>query len=285
MCSLVIASACAREAAPKQSAITDDFGDTLVIGASPKRIVTLIPTTTEILYAIGAGPRVVGRTMYDVSPKEVLAVQDVGNGMRPNVEAILSTHPDLVVLYASTENRDAAHRLRASGVATAAYRTDHISDMARVTRVFGRLIGDTAAAERTVDSALATVDRVRKQTATLPHPKVFWPLWESPLLSVGGGSFLDELLVIAGAQNIFSELPQPSPQVTFEELLHRDPDLILTGEVTRARLLLDPRWRTLRAVQADRILVVDSTIMKGPSARIGASAVLLARLLHPGVKF
>ncbi|MEO5816064.1 MAG: helical backbone metal receptor [Gemmatimonadaceae bacterium] len=278
-------SACTRDAAPARTALTDDFGDTLVVGAAPRRIVSLNPTTTELLFAIGAGPRVTGRTSYDIYPKEVLAVPDLGQGLRPNVEAVLSTRPDLVLLYASADNRDAARRLRRGGVATAAYKIDRIADMMRVTRILGRLTGDSAAADRTVDSVRVTLDRVRTRAANLPHPTVFWPLWEAPLLSVGAGSFLDELLGIAGAKNIFGDLPQPSPTVAFEELLKRDPDLILASAKSRDRMLVDPRWKTLRAVREGRVVVFDSAIVTGPSTRVGASAVSLARLLHPGVAF
>jgi ABC-type Fe3+-hydroxamate transport system substrate-binding protein len=281
----ILASGCAREAAPVRTALTDDFGDTIAVGTAPKRIVSLNPTTTELLFAIGAGPRVTGRTSYDIYPKEVLAVPDLGPGLRPNVEAVLNTHPDLVLLYASADNRDAARRLRSSGVATAAYKIDRIADMMRVTRALGRITGDSATAERTVDSVQATLDRVRAQTASLPHPTVFWPLWEAPLLSVGAGSFLHELLEIAGAKNIFADMPQPSPTVTFEELLRRDPDVILTSAKSRERILNDQKWKTLRAVREGRVVVFDSAIATGPSNRVGASAVSLAKLLHPDVKF
>lgn len=286
LASLTVAlSGCARDAAPTHDAITDDFGDSLVVGAAPNRIVSLNPTTTELLFAIGAGPRVVGRTSYDIYPAEVLAVPDIGPGLRPNVEAVLATHPDLVLLYASADNRDAARRLRASGVSTAAYKIDRIADMARVTLLLGRLTGDTTSARRTVDSVYATLDRVRRETSTLPHPTVFWPLWETPLLSVGGGSFLNELIDIAGGRNVFAELPQPSPAVTFEELLRRDPDVILSGPKARLRLIADARWKTLRAVRENHVLVIDTTMINGPSARVGTSAVSLARLLHAGAKF
>jgi len=286
LASLTVAlSGCARDAAPTHDAITDDFGDSLVVGAAPNRIVSLNPTTTELLFAIGAGPRVVGRTSYDIYPAEVLAVPDIGPGLRPNVEAVLATHPDLVLLYASADNRNAARRLRASGVSTAAYKIDRIADMARVTLLLGRLTGDTTSARRTVDSVHATLDRVRRETSTLPHPTVFWPLWETPLLSVGGGSFLNELIDIAGGRNVFAELPQPSPAVTFEELLRRDPDVILSGPKARLRLIADARWKTLRAVRENHVLVIDTTMINGPSARVGTSAVSLARLLHAGAKF
>ena len=278
-------SACSREATPARAAFTDDFGDTLVVGVVPRRIVSLNPTTTELLYAIGAGPRVVGRTSYDVFPADVRQVRDLGQGLRPNVEAVLAVHPDLVLLYASADNRDAARRLRASGVSTAAYKIDRIADMARVTLVLGRLTGDTASARRTVDTVQATLARVRRATSSLPHPAVFWPLWETPLLTVGGGSFLNELIEIAGGRNVFAELPQPSPAVTFEELLRRDPDLILGGPKTRVRLMQDPRWQTLRALRENHVMVIDTTIITGPSARVGTSAVALAALLHAGATF
>jgi iron complex transport system substrate-binding protein len=282
---LTVAAACDRGAPAAASAVVDDFGDTVRTVSAPRRIVSLNPTTTELLFAIGAGPRVVGRTTYDIFPAEVRAVPDLGPGLRPNVEAVLAAHPDLVLLYASADNREAARRLRASGVATAAYRIDRIADMVRVTRILGRLVGDTSAARRTVDSVSATLDRVRRATAALPRPTVFWPVWESPLFSVGGGSFLNELLEIAGGRNIFGALPQPSPAVAFEEVLRRDPDVIIASAASNQRFAATDRFQTLRAIREHHVVIVDSTIATGPSARVGASAVLLARVLHPGMTF
>jgi iron complex transport system substrate-binding protein len=278
-------AACSREKAASSSALVDDFGDTLHLGARPNRIVSLNPTTTEILFAVGAGSRVVGRTSYDIFPAEVKQVADLGAGLRPNVEGVLATHPDLVILYASEGNRDAARQLRSSGVATASFRIDRIRDFTRVTMILGRLLGDSIAASRTVDSVSATLARVRSAAASLPHPKVFWPFWESPIMSVGGGSFVNELIETAGGTNVFGDLPQPSPTVSFEELLRRNPDVIVTGEKTRAKLLADARWRTLRAVRDTHFVIIDTTIVNGPGPRVGANALELARLLHPGTRF
>ena len=129
------------------------------------RIVSLLPSTTEILFAIGAGNRLVGRTTYDLWPAAARAVPDLGPGLRPNVEAVLAVHPDLVILYASDDNRDAARRLRAAGVPTAAFRVDRIAEFERVTRALGTLTGDSSAARATVDSVRATIARVRAATA------------------------------------------------------------------------------------------------------------------------
>jgi ABC-type Fe3+-hydroxamate transport system substrate-binding protein len=282
---LSLLTGCRRDAPIAHSAETetDDFGDTIAVGHPPQRIVSLNPTTTELLYAIGAGKRLVGRTSYDQIPAEVRSVPDLGPGLRPNVEAVLAAHPDLVILYASNDNRDAARRLRAAGVRTASYKVDRIRDFARVTMVLGRLTGDTTAARITVDTVGATLARTLVATAPLPHPTVFWILWESPVLAVGGGSFLNEMLKVAGARNVYDSLPEPSPTVSFEDLLQRDPDIVFAKGVTRARMIADPRWRTLRAVREGKVLVFDTTIVNGPSARVGSSAVSLARLLHPDV--
>jgi len=199
------------------------------------------------------------------------------------VESVIAARPDLVILYASDDNRDAARRLRASGIRVVAYRVDRIADFARVTHALGELTGETTPARVTVDTVQATLARVRAATATLPHQKAFWILWENPLLAVGGGSFLNELLTAAGAHNVYESLPGPSPAVSFEDLVRRDPDVVLASPQSRQRILADPRWQALRAVRERRVLVFDTTIVNGPSARVGASAVSLARLLHPGV--
>ena len=279
---------CAREeprpTSRMASRTTDDFGDTLTLRSAPQRIVSLNPPTTEILFAIGAGSRLVGRTTYDHWPPEAVALPDLGPGLRPNVESVLAAKPDLVVLYGSDDNRDAARRLRAAGVATASYKVDRIADFERVTLALGVLTGDSLAARATVDSVRATVARVRSATGSLRRPSVFWPLYDQPLLATGGGSFLNELIDVAGGRNVYAFLPEPSPRITVEDLLGRDPEVVLLSPDARERYLADPRWRALRAVREGRIISVDTMLVFRPGPRLGEAARSLAVLLHPGVR-
>ncbi len=275
-------AACASDDARPTARAADDFGDTLVLRTSPRRIVSLNPPTTEVLFAIGAGRRLVGRTTYDRWPEAAVALPDLGGGLRPTVEAVLAARPDLVVLYASDDNRDAARRLRAAGVGTAAFRVDRIADFRLVTLALGALTGDSVAARVLVDSVGATIARVRAATASLPRPTVFWPLYDQPLLATGGGSFLDELIDVAGGRNIYGFMPEPSPRITMEDLLQRDPDVVLLSPESRARYLADPRWRALRAVREGRVIAVDTTLVLRPGPRLGEAARSLALLLHPG---
>jgi ABC-type Fe3+-hydroxamate transport system substrate-binding protein len=266
------------------SELRDDYGHVVRLGTPAKRIVSLNPATTEILFALGAGPRVVGRTQYDLWPDSAKLVPSVGAGMRPNLEAVLARRPDLVVMYASGSDRASADRLTAAGVTTVAFRMDRIADFGRVTMALGRLLGDTIRARRVVDSVTTTLDRVRQATNGLPRPTVFLHVWEKPLMTIGGGSFLSELVTIAGGRNIYDSLPAPSPVVTLEDVLRRNPQIVLVGPIEQKQLLASDRWQTLPAVRAGRVLAYDTNLVARPSVKLGQAAVSLARLLHPDVR-
>jgi ABC-type Fe3+-hydroxamate transport system substrate-binding protein len=281
---LAAASCKPAERAPAAAGETprDDFDGDIRLGGHPQRIVSLNPTTTEILFAIGAGPRVVGRSQYDNFPVEARTVKSVGDAIRPNVEAILAAKPDLVLLYASDDNRGAYDRLRQAGIATVAMKIDSIQEFTRDTRLIGRITGDSAAAAQTVDSVEATIARVRAATASLPKPTVFIHTWERPIIAIGGGSFMSELVEIAGARNIYSDMPQPSVTVTLEDVVKRNPELILASPITAPQMRASASWRTVPAVRAGHILAYDTTLVGRPSVLLGAAAVSLANLIHPG---
>jgi iron complex transport system substrate-binding protein len=262
----------------------DDFGDSVVVDASrrPSRIVSLNPTTTEILFAIGAGNRVVGRSTYDVFPGQAKSVADVGLPLRPNVEAVLAVHPDLVILYASADNRPATQRFQQAGVRTLALKIDSIAQFERDTRLLGRLTGDSALAYTLVDSVAATLDRVQVATKNLPRPTVFIPTWDRPLIAIGGGSFLSQLLDIAGARNIYEDIAAPSAVVTIEDVAKRNPDYVMTSPAAAPTIGTDPKWRALSAVRLKHVLVYDTLLVGRPSVTLGAAARSIADLLHPG---
>ena len=263
----------------------DDFGAGIDEGTTtaPARIASLNPATTELLFALGAGPRLVARTTWDVWPAAARAVADVGPGLRPNVEAVLARHPDLVVLYASAENRVAATQLRAAGIKVIALRTDRLADFVRTTRELGRAVGESASAAIVLDTMQRTLARVRAATVHLDHPTVFWHVWDSPIYTIGAGSFLDELLTIAGGTNVYADRAEPSPQVSLEDIVRRDPRAILAGASGKKSLSESPLWQGVRAVREGRVFVVDTNLVGRPSVRAGEAAASIARLLHPGI--
>jgi ABC-type Fe3+-hydroxamate transport system substrate-binding protein len=195
---------------------------------------------------------------------------------------VLGTHPDLVILYASQDNRPAVARLRAAGVNTLALKNDHISDFRRTTELLGWILRDSARAKSVADSVFRTLDRVRAATADLPKPTVFWHIWDAPLITIGAGSFMNELVDIAGARNVYADIASPSKAISLEVVARRDPEFILAGPIGEQRINSDRRWQIVRAARANKVLVVDTGLVARPSVRLGEAAVSLANLLHPG---
>ena len=271
-----------RESRVGSVAVRDDFGDSVHIGQPPSRIVSLNPATTEILFTLGAGSRLIGRTKYDLWPDSAKLIPALGDGLRPNVEAVLGTHPDLVILYASLDNRPAAARFRAAGVNTLSLKIDHISDFRRTVQLLGAILNDSLRARSVVDSVYRTLERVRSATAGLPRPGVFWHIWDAPLITVGSGSFMNELVDMAGARNVYADINGPSSEISLEDVARRDPDFILAGPIGKGQIDADSRWRIVRAARDNKILVVDTLLVARPSVRLGEAAVSLANLLHPG---
>ncbi len=264
---------------PGDTAFLDDFADTVRPSAPATRIVSLSPVTTEVLFALGAGARLVGRTHWDLYPPAAREVPDLGNGMQPNVEAIFGARPDLVVLYASASNRGAATALRRAGIATIAIRNDHVADFQRTVRWLARAVGDTTAAQAVIDSVERSLAAVRALQRLARRPTVFWHIWDSPVYTIGSGSFLDELVEAAGASNVFHDLAAPSPSVTMEEIVRRNPDYVIAGPVGASVIRSNPRWRAVPAVRAGRILVVDTALVGRPGIRMGEAARHLHRLV------
>lgn len=261
---------------------TDDFGTPLPTDASfARRIVSLNPTATEVLFAIGANARLVGRSVWDEFPPEAVTIPDVGNGIRPNIEAVLQQRPSLVILYATAENRAAAEAFARAGVRTMALRVDRIEQFMTLTMRLGVAVGEVSRARDMVDSVQRTLDRVRAVTRTAKRRSVVWPLWQQPVLAVGGGSYLDELIDIAGGRNVFHDLPVPSPPVSIEEIARRDPDMIVASRKTASELDAKRQWQAVRAVRDHRWVTHDPALTGRPSVVLGSAAVSLARLLHP----
>ena len=277
---LLTAIACRKESAPSKPE-ADDFGDPIIVKSRPTRVVSLNPATTDLIFALGAGSRLVGRTHWDVYPPEAVKVPDLGSGIRPNVEAVLGARPDLVILYASKDNKAAASALRTAGVNTLSLKIDHIQDFYRAAKTIGRLLGDSARGAIISDSVEKTLRRVRSETSSLPRPTVFWHIWDAPLITIGKGSYMNELVEIAGGTNVYGDVAETSPTVSIEDVIKRNPRYIITGPEGEKKIIADPRLTELPAVREGRILVVDTAIVGRPSVRLGEAAVQLAKLFHP----
>lgn len=244
----------------------DDAGDTVRLEAPATRIVSLIPATTELLFALGLGDRVVGRTTWCDYPPEASRVPSLGDGLQPNLEAILAARPDLVVLYNSTQNIVAAGRLRAQHVPTVLVSTDRLDDVPRLARLLAGLAGRVGAGDslaRRFVSDLAAASRPRSAQPA----GVLILAWDQPPIVIGAGSFLSELVVRAGARNVFDDLAAASAPVSLEAIVARDPDLILVVGDSLPAFSRRAEWRSVRAVREGRFVHVPAALFSRPGPR------------------
>ena len=267
--------------------LEDDLGRTVRLDGPARRIVSLVPAATEILFALGAGERVVGRTRYGTHPPEAAEVPSVGPGMRPSLEMVTSREPDAVVLYAGAGNRTTVDRLESLGVATLALRHDGFADLYRNLRRLGRVTGREEAARELEADIRCRLEAVASATRGAPRRRVYYEVWSDPPITVGSGSYLDSLLSVAGARNVFRELEAPSPQVGLESVVARDPDLVLvprrSGEEAPTPPSRRPGWDALEAVREGRVREVDGDLVHRLGPRVGEAAAVLARAIHPGL--
>jgi iron complex transport system substrate-binding protein len=267
MTAVIVAGAC-RPASQRENRISvvDDAGDTVRLAAPARRVASLIPASTELLFAIGAGFSVIGRTSYCDFPPAAQSVPDLGDGIKPSLEAIIAQQPDLVVLYNSGQNAAVAERLRELGVAAVRINTDRLSDVGRVARLLGALTGRERSADSLTvafDTALAIATRGRVGD----RPSVLLLVWEQPPMTIGRGSFLSELVERAGGENLFADVSASSGVVSIEAVAARNPDLILTTADGPSAFADRPEWRVVPAVRARRFLRVSGSEFDRPSPR------------------
>jgi iron complex transport system substrate-binding protein len=246
--------------------LVDDAGDTLALAAPARRVVSLIPAATELLFAIGAGSSVVGRTQYCDYPPAAQAVPNLGDGIKPSLEAVLAQRPDLVVLYNSGQNAAVAGRLGELGIPHARINTDALSDVPRVSRMLGLLTGH----RRGADSVSAVFDTALAHATAKPgspRPKVLLLVWEQPPMTIGRGSFLSELIERAGGENVFADVSTSSGVVSIEAVAARNPDMIFTTTDGPASFASRPEWQVVSAVRRRRFLRVSGSEFNRPSPR------------------
>jgi len=283
---LALTAACSSRPSSGRLSITDDWGRTVALASPAQRIVSLSPSSTEILFAIGAGPRLVGRTAYCDWPPASRAVPSVGNGIEPSVEAVAARRPDLVVLYASAANRAAAGGLAALGIPVAVLKLDLGADVVRAARRLAALTGEEPAADSLVAAFDSSLGAVHARAAALPGraPLLYVDVWASPPMTVGRGSYLSQLLEAAGAANAFGDLGASAATVSLEAVAARDPDAVLVIAADTLQppdLAARPGWSAVRAVREGRVLVVDASLYGRPGPRMPLAAEDLARRIAP----
>lgn len=250
-------------------AIQDDAGREVVLEDDPLRIISLVPSVTGIIQALGEADRLVGRTDFDLHPS-LTHLPSVGGGLHPSLERLVALAPDLVIRFEGESDRSTPDALDAAGVPHIAVRPDSIGDIRRLIVTVARITATPEEGEALLALLNRDLDRVRRLVEGEPRVRVAFVLGGDPPWVAGRGTFLHELLDVAGGENVFGDTGPLYAPVSVEEVIRRAPSLLLAPE--GARIPQGMAHLPLRRVPTD---------VQIPGHLVGTSAVELARVIHP----
>lgn len=239
--------------------------------APPPRIVSLSPHITELLFAAGAGGRIVGVDDLSDYPPAAAAIAHVGEVSALDIEALLKLKPTLVILWDSGTPERRKAELERLNLRLYATEQRHLDDIGSSLIEFGRLAGTLPVAEAAARQYRDDLQRLRLQYAARPKLSVFYQVWDRPLYTLSGKQVLSEMLTLCGGENLFADLSALAPAVDREAVLERNPDVIIIGAsgADGARQVRDwDRFPALNAVQAHRVYTVDPSLTSRMSPRI-----------------
>lgn len=284
--------ACGERGAPSEAASSSGAAGSAATKAAtaavrPVRVISIAPSTTEALFAIGAGGEVVGVSRYCDFPPEVAALPKVGGFVDPSLEAILALSPSLIVGSRSPTNRGLVETLESRNIAVYFPLNESFDEIRQMLRGLGQRTGHVEGAEGVVRSIDADLSRVAEATRRLPRPRVLLVFDHKPLAVAGPGSFADAMLRAAGADNAV-ERGGAYPILGVEQVLALSPTVIIESRHTNVprdapRSIEWDRYPSIPAVREDRVLYIADDRLQRPGPRVGEAVVVLARALHPGL--
>jgi iron complex transport system substrate-binding protein len=273
-------------ASPSRIEVKDETGRTVHVPQPVRRIISLAPSVTETLFALGAGDRIVGDTDFCDYPPEAKQKTHIGGPVSPSIEAIAALHPDLVVATREINRPESVHSLEQLGIAVYATDPQTVKQVLSSTERLAELLGVADAGRMLTANLRRRLSEIDRRLAGLPAKSVLMIVWLDPLMSVGRNTFLDDALRRAGARSVIDS-PQLWPTIDLEQVVRLQPDYLIISndnarQVQRELTELQQRsgWRRLGAVRNRRFIVV-SEALSHPSPRLVDGIEQLARALYP----
>jgi ABC-type Fe3+-hydroxamate transport system substrate-binding protein len=263
--------------------LTDEMGRAVVVPDHPHRVICLMPTVTDTVFALGAGDDVVAISDYTKYPAAALSKPSVGDLIKPSIEMILSLHPDLVIGTQPKGPMEVTDQLERAGIPIFLVSPHGIAGIFHSVESIGTALNRIPQADTLVHSLQQRVDAVRARTKGLPAPSVFMPIWYDPITTIGKNAFITEVIEAAGGRSVTDDLSSEWPQISMEIVLERAPDalLLVRGGKTTLQVLQDrPGWSSMTAIKAHRAYYVDDRINFASPVAIDALEDL-AKQFHP----
>jgi iron complex transport system substrate-binding protein len=271
-------------ASPFPAALTDFQNRSVTVPARPERLVSIGPSITAFLFALGAGPRVVGVDDFSDEPAEAATREHVG-GIKVNFEKVVALRPDLVLSVKFSDGT--IEKLQSASLNVLVVDPQTVSDVAKTATLLGKAVG--ADGEALAGSIQQRVDAVKAKTAKVAtRPRIYHEIDASDpakIFTVGPGSYINDLIDIAGGINIAARAPSAYPQLSAEEILRSDPEIIvLAADAYSSKpgdVAARQGWSIIAAVKNNRIFTIDPNLINRPGPRVGEAAETYAKLVHP----
>jgi iron complex transport system substrate-binding protein len=251
--------------------INDDRGTAVKLAAPAQRIVSLAPHITEVLFAAGAGGRIVGTVEYSDYPEAAQKIRRVGGYSRLDLEAIAALKPDLVIGWQSGNAAAHVDKLQQLGLALFVSQPDRIEDIARTLETYGRLAGTEVVAMPAAKAFRERLAALRTQYAKREPLRVFYQVWKQPLTTINGRQIISDAIRLCGGVNVFADLPALAPNVSVEAVLAANPEVIIASGMgdSRPEWLDDwRRWKQMTAVARDDLYFVPPALIQRHTPRL-----------------
>lgn len=259
--------------------LKDDLGNTWSFDSPANRIISLAPSFTESLFAIGAGPQIVGVTEYSDYPEEAKKIPRVG-ALNLQYEVIVALRPDVLIGDPALTSKS-LEKLKSLNLKVFAIRTQKISDIPVTLRTLGKITGHEKQAQDVAAELQEKMNEIAATTANLPRPRVFVEIWDRPLMTAGPKTFLGELIQLAGGQNVVEGIAEDWGQVSEEVVIEKDPEIVLLLTTKKQDLLDRSAWQQTTAAKTGRVYELSRDLFSHPSPRIVDALQLLVTLIHP----
>ena len=263
----------------------DDLGRKIYLAKAPVRIVSLAPSVTEILFALGLDQEIVGVTEFCDYPPKARTKPKVGY-VHPNLESIVALKPDLVIAPREFLRTDLVGKLEQLKIASFILEAKTVEDISSHIQKIGRMLNRSPAADLIANEVRRTIADIRSRMQALPRTHLLYVLNSQPLISVGPGSFIDQLIELAGGTNVAGHAKSAYPRLNMEEVIKEDPEIILfpvgnSEGISDSEQQVWQKWTTLSAVRQGRLHRVSADLLNRPGPRIVQGVEALARILHP----
>ena len=263
--------------------VTDETGRKVTVPDHPHRVVCLVPSVTDTVFALGSGDDVVAVSDYTTYPPEALKKPSIGSLVKPSIETILSFHPDLVLGTSIPGSTETATQLQTVGIPVYFVDPHGLAGILQSVESVGQALNRVPQAAALNANLARRVEAVKARTADKPKPRVLVPVWYDPIVTIGKHAFITEIVEAAGARSVTDDLIPDWPQISMETVIARAPDALLLirgGKISIGMLQNRPGWSSLPVIQAGKVYYVDGGIQDPSPVAINALEEL-AREFHP----